>query len=250
MKRIAFLLLACFALLALHAQEVSISEHDYDSLRYEIKKLRNQIQTENAACLSKDSVIHRLQKETVDLRKKNTGLESDIEKLKSSLAQMRNTSDSLSEESSKLRSIQKEADNNAGKLANGRLYFRYDNEIVQSSIKLIEEIKTASIKQKFSQVLPLLQGYQNYSQELKTALTTVQNDALRKVRNKADEYKARCISEIKHTSYYTEVFARKSAGNWSIPYLDNIINVATRCLQHHDPGHGNYVDFTVLIEIL
>lgn len=45
-------------------------------------------------------------------------------------------------------------------------------------------------------------------------------------------------------------YARQNSGTWSIPYLDNIIEVAISILEKHDPGHNDPVNFNSLIEML
>lgn len=248
--RIVLLLIVCCVSCTLQAQQVTISVHDYDSLRYEIKSLQGQLEKQRKESLAKDTLIMQTQASVVNYQKDITTKETLIANLRSSVSLLRNDSNSLIQERLKVQSLQQQADENAAKLANGRLYFRYDNKLVQSSIQILQSIKTSSVKEKFSQTLELLRCYSDYSEQIKSVLTYAQEDSERKLRNRGDEYRARYQNEIKRTTYYTEIYAKKSANRWSIPYLDNIISVAEKSLQRHDPGHGNYIDFTVLIEML
>lgn len=251
-KIIKFLLLAIVNCTpcVLYAQQITISVNDYDSLRNEIKSLQGLIEKLETDTVSKNAQIEQMQKGVADYQEKVSSLNTKIANLQSSVSRLRKDSANLVQEREKVRSLQLHADENAAKLANGRLYFRYDNKLIQSSIQILQSLKTESVKQTFSQALRLLQEYQIFSDELKSTLTLAQEDSDRKARNKGEEYKAKIMNDIKNTSYYREVYAKKSSGSWSIPYLDNIIVVMKKCLQHHDPGHGNYVDFTVLIEML
>lgn len=236
---------ACIA----HAQ-ITISLHDLDSLRTEINSLKEQLKVSEEACLSKKDSLKQMQNEADNFKKQISALNSTIVELRDSVSLLYNESARLAEKSQDIQTMQEQADNNAAKLANGRLYFRYNADLIQSSIKFLQEIQTESVRTKFSRTLNLLQNYHAYSDEIKNALSYAQGDSDRKSRNKYNEYKTRCIGEIKRTSYYMNVFAKKNSSNWSIPYLDNIINIAFKMLQNHDPGRDGYVDFTVLIELL
>lgn len=90
----------------------------------------------------------------------------------------------------------------------------------------------------------------NFSEQLKNLLSSAQNDPDRKVRNKAEEYKSKYANEIRTSFYFTNYYDKKNSGTWSIPYLNNIIEVALSILQKHDPGHNDPVNFNSLIEML
>jgi len=247
--RIVLIIVACSISCALHAQ-VTISENDYDSLRNEIKSLRVQLEATKKLCHSKDSLLNRMRNDSIGCMEQITVMKSEFANQHVSLSRLRSDSVNFAKQKQKMDSCQVQADENAAKLANGRLYFRYDIDLVRSSIELLNKIKTESVHRKFSQTLTLLKGYQTYSEEIKSILTYAQKDSERTTRNKADEYKAKYIGEIKRASYYKDVYAKNGGSNWSIPYLDNIIKVAERVLQSHDPGHKKSADFTVLIEML
>lgn len=253
MSKIIKSLLVAFAYwlpCVLYAQQVTISSNDYDSLRNEIKSLQGQIEKLKENTEDKNTQIALMQNEIAGYQDKVSSLNTEVTSLQSFVSRLRNDSAKFAQEREKFLSLQNQADENAARLANGRLYFRYDNKLIQSSIQMLQSLKTERVKQTFSQTLRLLQEYQNYSNELKTTLTLAQENTDRKARNKSEEYKAKIMNDIKSTSYYKEVYAKKASGSWSIPYLDNIIVVTKKCLQHHDAGHQNYVDFTVLIEML
>lgn len=146
--------------------------------------------------------------------------------------------------------MQKTADEVSAKYANGRLYFKYDAGRIQGCIADFNKIKTASVKEKFKQLPNLLCNYEKYSNQLKTLLESAQNDFDRKAKNKADEYKAKYSRELRNSDYYMHYYARQNSGTWSIPYLDNIIEVAISILEKHDPGHNDPVNFNSLIEML
>jgi len=248
--KILLVFIACGISCVLHAQQVTISEKDFDSLRNEIKSLQWQLEESKNLCNSKDSLLNRMRNDSIGCMEQITVMKSEIANQHVSLSRLRSDSVKFVKQDQMMRSYQVQADENAARLANGRLYFRYNTDLVQSSIQLLDTIKTESVRRKFSQTLSLLKGYQTYSEEIKSILTYAQKDSERTTRNKADEYKAKYIGEIKRASYYKKVYAKKGGSNWSIPYLDNIIKVAERVLQSHDPGHQKSADFTVLIEML
>lgn len=241
--RISLLIFICCISCTLHAQQVTISTHYYDSLRNVIQDLDSQTLHLKDSCTKQNSIITELEMECTKISK----LESDMSKLRSKVSR---DSIELVNKDKQLKSLQYNSDRNIARLANGRLYFKYDEKLINESIDSIRTLRTPSVKQKFSQVLGLLQRYKSYSEDLKNILVSAQNDQDRKARNKGDEFKAKYRRLISQDEYYRNVYLKKASGNWSIPYLDNIIDVALRALSHHNPGHGDYVDFTVLIEML
>lgn len=231
-------------------QQVTISANDYDSLRSKIKSLQGQIEKLKEDTVNKNTQVVHMQNVISGYQDKISSLNTEISHLKSSVSRLRNDSTNFVQEREKVQLLQLQADENAARLANGRLYFRYNDKLIQSSIQILQSLKTESVKQTFSQTLRLLQRYQIYSDELKRTLILAQDDGDRKAKNKGEEYKTKIMNNIKSTSYYREIYTTKVSGNWSIPYLDNIIEVAKKSLQHHNPGHMDHVNFTVLIEML
>jgi hypothetical protein len=143
-------------------------------------------------------------------------------------------------------------DRNTAKLANGRLYFRYSDNLVQPSIQSLLEIKTERVKKDFEQALKLLQGYKDYSEDVKNtfvALQAIDRD-LWKSKHQAEEYKNKCLSILKQSSYYQKVYTKKSSKTWSIPYLDNLLNVAKSIISRHNPVESEFANFSPLIEML
>ena len=266
--RIIYTLLLCLLAVSANAQknkkdkdEVKISAAKYDKFRDDIKLLSDSTKALADSCTSLNSMIQNLQKENEHLsdvirnnkkdieekvaiiREKNTLIASMQQQHKADSLTMSQTLLSMSE-------MQKLADETSARYANGRLYFKYDAKRIQGFIDDFNKIKTASVKEKFKQLPNLLSNYENYSNQLKALLESAQNDPDRKVRNKAEEYKNKYIREIRSSVYYSNYYSRQSSGTWSIPYLDNIIEVAMSILKKHDPGHNDPVNFNSLIEIL
>ena len=266
--RIIYTLLLCLLAVSANAQknkkdkdEVKISAAKYDKFRDDIKLLSDSTKTLADSCTSLNSIIQNLQKEKEYLDDVIRNNKKDIEEKvaiigeKNALIasmQQQHKADSLTMSTTLLSmsEMQKTADETSAKYANGRLYFKYDAKRIQGCIDDFNKIKTASVKEKFKQLPNLLSNYEKYSNQLKALLESAQNDPDRKVRNKAEEYKNKCSREIRNSVYYSNYYARQNLGTWSIPYLDNIIEVTMSILKKHDPGHNDPVNFNSLIEML
>lgn len=255
-------LLMCFSVQFALAQEdkeeiISISASMFDKLRSDAKLWNDStiVLLDSCDMLNRDiSVL----KETI------TALEGEIENYKNMskliaekdsiiiALQNQHKTDSSSIENIllQLKQMQETADKAIAQYANGRLYFKYEAERIEKCLNEFNNLKTLSVKETFSQMPNLLKNYGNYSAQLKMLLESAQNDPDRKAKNRADEYKAKYIKEIQNSFYYSTYYAKKNSGKWSIPYLNNIIEVALSILQKHDPGHNNPVNFNTLIEML
>lgn len=127
--------------------------------------------------------------------------------------------------------MQKLVDETSAKYANGRLYFKYDEVRIGKCIDDYNKINTSSVKELFKQLPDLLKNYKTFSTQIKALLESAQNDPDRKVRNKADEYKLKFSSKIRNLFYYSHYYTKQKSGVWSIPYLDNIIEVSLSILK-------------------
>lgn len=266
--RIIYTLLLCLLAVSANAQknkkdkdEVKISAAKYDKFRDDIKLLSDSTKALADSCTSLNSMIQNLQKENEHLsdvirnNKKDMEEKVTIIREKNALIvsmQQQHKADSLtmSQTLLSMSEMQKTMDETSAKYANGRLYFKYDTERITRCIDDFNKIKTISVKEKFKQLPNLLNNYEKYSKQLKALLESAQNDPDRKVKNKAEEYKNKYSREIRSSVYYSHYYARQNFGTWSIPYLDNIIEVAMSILKKHDPGHNDPVNFNSLIEML
>lgn len=266
--KIVCLLLLCLLSISTSAQkskngkeEVTISAAMYDKFRDDIKRLTDSTKTLVDSCAYLNSVIQNLQKEKKQLsnevrsnRKgidgKNAIIAQKDALIKSLQLQHENDSLSMSQNLKSVSDMQRLADETTAKYANGRLYFKYEPKRIQGCIADFDNIKTTVVKEKFKQLPNLLKHYEIYSNQLKALLVNAQNDPDRKARNKSEEYKAKYYGEIKKLLYYSNYYARQKYGTWSIPYLDNIIDVSILILKKHDPGHNDPVNFNSLIEML
>lgn len=264
--KIIVVFLLCFVSSMVKAQEnngdmISIPVSMYDRFRSDIKQSRDSITLFVDSCARLNSHIQKLESSYLQLSESNetnqrlaeTNL-SIIESKDSLIAMLckQHETDSIDVKNneSRLLEMQKKVDETSAKYANGRLYFKFDAERIRLCIEDYNKITTASVKEQFKQMPELLRSYGSYSDQLKGLLLSAQNDPDRKVRNKAEEYKSKYANEIRSLFYYTNYYAKKNSGTWSIPYLNNIIEVALSILQKHDPGHNDPVNFNSLIEML
>ena len=261
---VAFLL--CFVSFLVKAQEnngdfISIPASMYDKFRSDLKVSRDSINCFVDSCAILNMQIKILEISNSNLKADSIKNQQLLEKTytdisaKDSLIEVLNNkhkNDSLAIGycNSKLLEMQALMDETSAKYANGRLYFKYDAERIKGCLTDYDQLKTQSVKEKFKQLPDLLRNYGNFSEQLKSILLSAQNDPDRKVRNKAGEYKSKYESEIRNSFYYSNYYSKKNIGIWSIPYLNNIIDIALSILQKHDPGHNDPVNFNSLIEML
>jgi chromosome segregation ATPase len=264
--KIIYTLLLCLFAISASAQknkkeEVTISAAKYDEFRDNIKLLTDSTKTLADSCASLKSIILNLQKDKEQLKAEVRNNQKELDEKKTAIGnnealilsmKQQHTADSLtmSQNLKSMSDMQKIVDETTAKYANGRLYFKYEAKRIQSCIIDFDKIKTSSVKAKFKQLPELLNGYEKYSSQLKTLLQSAQDDPDRKARNKAEEYKIKYSGEIRRLFYYSNYYAKQNSGKWSIPYLDNIIDVSISILKKHDPGHNDPVNFNSLIEML
>lgn len=243
------------------AEKVTISAKMYNKFLSEIKALKDSTKSLADSCVLLNSRIQDLSSQNAELssavmaNKTNMASKgiaiSNKDGIINSLKKQHQT-DSLSvvDCQSGLAKMQAKVDEITARYANGRLYFKYDAGRIKECIDEYNNIGTISVKEKFKQLPNLLRNYGNFARQLKTLLEAAQNDPDRKVRNKAEEYRAKYSKEIRGSLYFTNYYAKKDSGTWSIPYLNNIVKVALSILQKHDPGHNDPVNFSSLIEML
>ena len=260
-KYILFLLM-CFSLQFALAQEdneekLTISVSMYDKLRSDAKYWNDSTIVLLDSCDRQNSEI-KLLKETIatlngeiENKKNLSNIIAEKESLIIELQdQHKEDISSIENALLQIKQLQETADEATARYTNGRLYFKYEAERVEKCLKDFNSLKTQSVKETFNQIPNLLMNYGNYSALLKLLLQSAQNDPDRKARNKADEYRTRYVNQIHNSFYYSNYYAKKNSGTWSIPYLNNIIEVALSILQKHDPGHNDPVNFNSLIEML
>lgn len=238
-------------------EKISISVSMYDKLRSDAKFWNDSTVVLLDSCSKLNAYISVLNEKVNALNREienNQSLSNIIEGKDLLIATLKNqhTADSTSIENVllQLKQLQENADKATAQYANGRLYFKYDAERISKCLKEFDDIKTQSVKEIFKQMPTLLKNFGNYSAQLKQLLLSAQNDPDRKARNKADEYRTKYVNQIHNSFYYSSYYAKKDPGTWSIPYLNNIIEVALSILQKHDPGHNDPVNFNSLIEML
>lgn len=253
--KIFVVILLCFVSFETKAQEntgdmISIPATMYNKFLKDASDLqvsRDSTKQYVDSCAFYNKRIEVLRADSIKSKSDILDKESLIKSLKE---QHRADSLTSKETDSKLREMQASMDETSAKYANGRLYFKFDAKRIKDCLADYEQLKTQSVKEKFKQLPDLLKNYDNFSKKLKSLLLSAQNDPDRKVRNKAEEYKLKYENEIRSSFYYTNYYAKKNSGTWSIPYLNNIIEVALSILQKHDPGHNDPVNFNSLIDML
>lgn len=239
-----------------NAQDITISSTDFVNLKNEIQRLRDSITILNGDISQKELTIEANNKSYNDIVAELENLRSDFNAIRSEKESndsiIKSLQSSKDAYNSQLQIMQEAMDRNTAKLANGRLYFRYSDKLVQPSIQSLLDIKTERVKKDFEQALKLLQHYKDYSEDVKKtfiALQAIDRNEW-KSKHQVEEYKSKCLSILKQSSYYQNVYTKKSSNTWSIPYLDNLLNVAKSIISRHNPVESELANFTPLIEML
>lgn len=240
----------------LHAQDITISSIDFVNLKNEIQHLKDSVEVLNEEIVSKESIV-RTKDDTIDkLTSQKNILQSKIDSIKKDYDKKNSLIVALQESGKRyqkqIQAMQETTERNIAKLANGRLYFKYSEKLVQPSILSLQKLHLEDVKKDFEQALKLLQNYKTYSEDVKQTLVTMQSidRDIWKSKHQADAYKNKCFTLIKQSAYYRNVYIKRDSGLWSIPYLDNLIDAAKSIIKKHNPVDSEYANFLPLIEML
>lgn len=132
----------------------------------------------------------------------------------------------------------------------GRLCQPYNENYIKQAIKNYNDLKSATLRDKYAWMVPLLQGYGSYYNEFMTIIRAAQNDPIRTSVDGKEEYKMRYITRIEQMQYYKQYYNKKEAGVQGIPYLEEQIYNALFLLDKHNPGTRSKsftVDFSYLL---
>ena len=242
-----------------NAQEdikITLSSTDFVSLKTELQKSRDSINVLNRIITKKDSLIESKDNICDALASKSESLQSTIDRIKIDNAKKDSLIATLRENEKtnkdQMKVVQETLDRNIARLANGRLFYKYSENLVQESINSLQEIETEQVKKDFDQTLQLLLKYKTYSEDVKETLVSLQSidRDVWKAKWRVDEYKNMCDSILKQSAYYNDVYTKKSNSKWSIPYLDVLLDAAQSMISRHNPGESEFANFILLIEML
>lgn len=123
------------------------------------------------------------------------------------------------------------ADSVVARVSNDCLRRKYDPIRVQDAILNFSRMYSPELQNKFGRLKTLLSEYGRYSQEIETILAEAQND--KSLNNPFTGHKQALayIEKIKNTRYYCEVYD----ANWTILYLNNLIDRSIETLQSFNP---------------
>lgn len=123
------------------------------------------------------------------------------------------------------------ADSVVARLSNDCLRKKYDPLYVENAIANFNHMYSPELKRKFGQLKVLLNKYGQYTQEIVIILTEAQNDKELFNPFTGQKRAALYIDKIKATQYYQEAYKR----NWTIPYLNDLIDKCFEKLKAFDP---------------
>lgn len=240
----------------IHAQDITISSTDLVNLKNEVRHLKDSVEVLNKVIISNESIV-RTKDDTIDkLTSQKIILQSKIDSIKKDY-DIKNSLIVALQESEKsyqkqVQAMQETTERNIAKLANGRLFFKYSDKLVQPSILSLQKLQLEDVKKDFEQALTLLQNYKTYSEDVKQTLVAMQSIDREtwKSKHQADAYKNKSLTLLKQSAYYRNVYIKRDSGLWSIPYLDNLIDAAKSIIKKHNPVDSEYANFLPLIEML
>lgn len=250
---VGFILLLIFQM---KSQTIEISSDDLVKLKNESSAAKAKVDSLEKCIISikseksqRDDEFSKLQKKCDSLQLKVN--DNQMEKVKS---------DSLVKSKDKIiqnlnienRKLQEESDLNIAKLANCQLYFKYNDESVQNSVEWLKIIKSEKIKHRFEQALTLLQNYKHYLDDVREKIKSIQaiDKDERDSMHKSEKYKEHCRSILKSSNYYQEIYSKKNTGIWSIPYLDNVIDITMSIISKHNPIDYEPANFALVEAML
>lgn len=132
----------------------------------------------------------------------------------------------------------------------GRLCQPYKENYIKQAIENYNGLKSATLREQYAWMVPLLQGYGSYYKEFMAVIRAAQNDPLRNSVEGKEEYKMRYITRIEQMPYYKKYYNKKGVGIPGIPYLEEQIHNAMSLLNIHNPGTRSKsftVDFSYLL---
>lgn len=122
------------------------------------------------------------------------------------------------------------ADSIVARVSNDCLRKKYDPIRVHEAIRNFKNMYSPELQNKFRPLLELLNNYERYNREIVGVFEEAKND--KKFNFFMGQQQAKIyIDKIKSTNYYREVYD----ANWTIPYLNNVIDRSIETLQKYDP---------------
>lgn len=239
-----------------YAQDITISATDLVNLKNEVQSLKDLVTELKKTVSQKDLQIESRDKcynvlfyQKDSLQSVKDSIEADNEEKKVLILKFQENEKFYT---SQMQAMQEQVDRNVAKLANGRLFFKYSDNLVQPSIKSLLELKTEQVRKDFNQALELLQAYKTSAIDVKNTLIALQSIDRAKwySKHRIVEYKEECMSILKQSAYYQKVYTKKGVNSWSIPYLDNLIDAAKSVISKHNPVESEFANFSPLIEML
>lgn len=132
----------------------------------------------------------------------------------------------------------------------GRLCQPYNENYIKQAIENYNGLKSATLRDKYAWMIPLLQGYGSYYNEFMTIIRAAQNDPIRTSIDSEEEFRMKYLARIEKMPYYKQYYIKRGPGIPSIPYLDEQIFKAKCLLENHNPGTRSKsftVDFSYIL---
>ena len=180
--------------------------------------------------------VAELQKQIIELQKKIDVLTESENALK---GKQYDNEQKIKEQEALIKRLENHllfADTIIARLSNDCLLKKYDPKNVSDALAHFEGMYSNDLKSKLSSLKTLLMNYGRYSQELEAIFQEAQNDE-RALGNlfTGQKHALTYIDKIKATSYYRDVYD----ANWTIPYLNSVIDESIKMIKSFEPGRSN-----------
>lgn len=134
------------------------------------------------------------------------------------------------------------SDTNVARLLNNSLYYPYSKEAVERAVSKFDEIKTAELRSSYGQLKILLNNYGTYTDELRNLFIMAESD--KDFENPFKKTSQTYIDKIRSTRYYLECYNK----DWTIPYLNKIVDNAIKILKSYDPKKKELLRLQYLLD--
>lgn len=171
-------------------------------------------------------------------------LEAQLVERDQTLATLRHQLDEALQREQALQKRVEEGDSTTLFLVYNDLEKPYNEKAAADAQRRLAAITTPSLDEDRKQFQKLFSNYARYYQEVLALLREAGQDVQMQSPLSAQQTAQQYIRRLQHTEYYRNCYKK----NFNIPFLENIIDEATRRLRTHNPQAGQQAKFSDLFQ--
>lgn len=198
----------------------------------------------NIGGIADEQNIDSLQKANEQLRNRIENLKIEKESL---IQRIQNTKDSIGILKRQIQHFEAKllfADTVIARISNDCLRLKYDSLRVEEAIRNFRNMYSETLQKRYKNLETLLMSYGRYTRELEVVLHEIQEDTKLQDIFLYQEAAEDCIVKIKKTEYYREIYN----ANWTIPYLNDVIDEAIKRIRTFNPKNNSKVKLLELVD--